>query len=56
MATKGQFHQSFTGICASRFMLILLAHCIEQWFPNFSGALTTKNILVLLEAQNIDSY
>jgi hypothetical protein len=27
-----------------------------QWFPNFSGAWTTKNILVLLEAKNIDLY
>jgi hypothetical protein len=33
--------------------LILL---LDQWFPNFSGARTTKNILVLREAQNIDLY
>ncbi len=29
---------------------------MEQWFPNFSGTRTTKNILVLLEPQNIDLY
>ena len=28
----------------------------RQWFPNFSGARTTENILVLREAQNIDLY
>jgi len=29
-------------------------HCLKQWFPNFSGARTTKNHLVVREAQNID--
>jgi hypothetical protein len=29
---------------------------LGQWFPNFSDARTTKNILVLREAQNIDLY
>ena len=27
---------------------------LEQWFPNFSATQTTKNILVVREAQNID--
>ncbi len=29
---------------------------LGQWFPNFSDARTTKNILVIREAQNIDLY
>ncbi len=29
---------------------------LEQWFPNFSGARTTQNNLVVSEAQNIDLY
>jgi hypothetical protein len=29
---------------------------VDQWLPNFSGAWTTKNILVLREAQNIGLY
>jgi hypothetical protein len=28
----------------------------KQQFPNFSGARTTKNILVIREAQNTDLY
>jgi hypothetical protein len=29
---------------------------LGQCFPNFSGARTTWNVLVLLEAQNADFY
>ncbi len=29
---------------------------LRQWFPNFSCARTTLNILVFREAQNIDFY
>ena len=29
---------------------------LKQWFPNFSGAQTTWNNLVVLEAQNNDLY
>jgi hypothetical protein len=31
-------------------------HLLDQWFQNVSGARTTKNILELRKAQNIDSY
>jgi hypothetical protein len=29
---------------------------VDQWFPNFSGARTIKNILVLRDALYIDLY
>ncbi len=29
---------------------------LDQWFPNFSVARTSLNILALREAQNIDLY
>ncbi len=29
---------------------------LGQWFPNFSGARTTKIVLVLHEAQNNELY
>jgi hypothetical protein len=34
----------------------ILKVTLGQWFPNFFGARTTLNILVLREAQNIDLY
>jgi hypothetical protein len=37
-------------------MLLLLNKGLQQWFPNFSGARTTWNNLVVREAQNIDLY
>ena len=37
-------------------LLLLGFNSLMQWFPNFSVARTTKNILVVLVAQNIDLY
>jgi hypothetical protein len=51
---------SHLKICMKMFdtgsVLFLSFFLLRQWFPNFSGARTTKNILVLREAQNIDLY
>jgi len=32
----------------------LMKYTLDQWFPNFSGARTTCNNLVVRKAQNID--
>ncbi len=50
------FHRTLK--CAWKCLILeaCSSYVLGQWFPNFSGARTTKNILVLREAQNIDLY